>query len=78
MNDLSTGSKCIWLVETRKFIYIGEISGFRDNVFELYDLLACCAAYVGSCLLKFRDLKSVSSSGVKMGPVGFTETSENY
>jgi hypothetical protein len=62
---------------TRKFISICEISGFRDSVFELCDLLSCCAAYIGSCLPKFRDILSVSFSGVKMGPIGFTETSVN-
>jgi len=47
----------------------------RCVVNEIFALLGCYAAYIGSWLQTFRDNLSVPSSSLKMGPIGRTETS---
>jgi hypothetical protein len=59
-----------------KIVYV--ISSFHHCVNEIFALLECYAAYIGSYLPTFRNNLSVLSSRVKnMGQVAFLETSAN-
>jgi hypothetical protein len=50
-------------------LYSREIAGCCDGVDEVFILLGCCAAYVGSCLPIFWDSLSVPFSRVKQSNV---------